>query len=66
MGCMAVHKLGVKWRDGRGDAPSTLEPLGEPAVPSGMARTAGVPCGIQAQLVLDGVLDMHHVHAGDM
>ena len=31
-----------------------------------MMRTIGVPCGILAQLVLDSVLDMCHVHVGDM
>ena len=36
------------------------------AVPSGMMRTVGVPCGILAQLVLDSMLDMRHVHVGDM
>ena len=31
-----------------------------------MARTLGVPCEIAVQLVLEGVLDMRGVHAGDV
>ena len=42
---------------------STLEQYGDPAGHSAMARTVGVPCGIAAQLVLEGVLDMRGVHA---
>jgi len=37
---------------------STLEQYGDPSGHSAMALTVGVPCGIAAQLVLDGVLNM--------
>lgn len=36
---------------------ATLEAYGIPGGHSAMARTVGVPCGIAAQLVLDGVIN---------
>lgn len=42
---------------------STLEAYGDPTGHSAMALTVGVPCGIAAQLVLDGVLKTPGIHA---
>jgi Saccharopine dehydrogenase and related proteins len=42
---------------------STLEMYGSPNGHSAMALTVGMPCGIAAQLVLDGVLKTPGVHA---
>ncbi|KAI9065541.1 saccharopine dehydrogenase, partial [Trametes sanguinea] len=49
------HKFVVEWADGSQDTiTSTLEVYGEPDGHSAMARYVGVPCGIAAQMVLDG------------
>ncbi|KAI9065542.1 saccharopine dehydrogenase [Trametes sanguinea] len=49
------HKFVVEWADGSQDTiTSTLEAYGEPDGHSAMARYVGVPCGIAAQMVLDG------------
>ncbi|KAJ7152636.1 saccharopine dehydrogenase [Mycena crocata] len=50
------QKFVVEWADGSKETiTSTLEAYGVPNGPSAMARTVGIPCGIAAQLVLDGI-----------
>ncbi|OSD05644.1 saccharopine dehydrogenase [Trametes coccinea BRFM310] len=49
------HKFVIERADGSQDTiTSTLEAYGEPDGHSAMARYVGVPCGIAAQMVLDG------------
>ncbi|KAJ7043341.1 saccharopine dehydrogenase, partial [Mycena alexandri] len=60
----ANHKFIVEWKDGKKDTiTTTLEAYGTPGGRSAMAVHVGVPCGIAAQLVLDGVLSTPGVHA---
>jgi spermidine synthase len=61
---MLQHKFVVEWQDGKEDTlTSTLELYGDPSGHSAMALTVGLPCGVAAQLVLDGVLKTPGVHA---
>ncbi|KAL8723619.1 MAG: hypothetical protein Q9181_007247 [Wetmoreana brouardii] len=49
------HKFVIEWHDGKKETfTSTLELYGEPEGYSGMAKSAGVTCGIASQLLLDG------------
>ncbi|KAI8983224.1 saccharopine dehydrogenase [Trametes punicea] len=49
------QKLVVEWADGRQETiTSTLEAYGEPDGYSAMARYMGIPCGIAAQMILNG------------
>ncbi|KAJ7270718.1 saccharopine dehydrogenase [Mycena haematopus] len=58
------HKFVVEWADGKQETiTTTLEEYGTPSGHSAMARTVGIPCGIAAQLVLDGVFSTPGVHA---
>ena len=63
---MLQHKFIIEWEDGTQETrTSTLEAYGSPTGQghSAMATTVGVPCGIAAQLVLDGRLNKTGVHA---
>ncbi|KAK7055433.1 Saccharopine dehydrogenase [Favolaschia claudopus] len=58
------QKFLVQWADGKEETiTTTLEEYGTPGGHSAMARTVGLPCGIAAQLVLDGVFSKPGVHA---
>ncbi|KAJ7270722.1 saccharopine dehydrogenase [Mycena haematopus] len=58
------QKFVVEWADGKQETiTTTLEEYGTPSGHSAMARTVGIPCGIAAQLVLDGVFSTPGVHA---
>lgn len=60
------HKFIIERSDGSEEIrTSTLEAYGAPTGSghSAMALNTGVPCGIAAQLVLDGVLSRPGVHA---
>ncbi|CAG8806369.1 35829_t:CDS:2, partial [Racocetra persica] len=52
------HKFEIETKTGEMETwTSTLLEYGNPPGPSAMARTVGIPCGIAAQLVLDGVIN---------
>ncbi|CAG8483101.1 3079_t:CDS:10 [Acaulospora morrowiae] len=58
------HKFEVETKDGKRETwTSTLLEYGKPPGPSAMATTVGTPCGIAAQLVLDGVIEKKGVLA---
>ncbi|CAG8471539.1 1329_t:CDS:2 [Acaulospora colombiana] len=58
------HKFEIETRDGKREIwTSTLLEYGKPSGPSAMATTVGTPCGIAAQLVLDGVIKQKGVLA---
>ncbi|CAG8436057.1 749_t:CDS:10 [Ambispora gerdemannii] len=58
------HKFGIELKDGTQETQtSTLLAYGNPAIYSAMATTVGIPCGIAAQLVLDGVISKKGVLA---
>ncbi|CAG8638811.1 14612_t:CDS:10 [Acaulospora morrowiae] len=58
------HKFEVETKDGKREMwTSTLLEYGKPPGPSAMATTVGTPCGIAAQLVLDGVINKRGVLA---
>ncbi|KAF9476388.1 spermidine synthase [Pholiota conissans] len=63
---MLQHKFVIQWADGSEEIrTSTLEAYGAPKGfgHSAMAMNVGVPCGIAAQLILDGVLSEPGIHA---
>jgi saccharopine dehydrogenase-like NADP-dependent oxidoreductase len=63
---MLQHKFIIEWADGYKEIrTSTLEAYGSPSGQghSAMATTVGLPCGIAAQLILDGKLNKLGVHA---
>ncbi|KAI5892574.1 spermine synthase [Schizophyllum commune H4-8] len=52
------HKFVVEWSNGEEETfTSTLEQYGSPIGHSAMAFLVGTPCGIAAQLMLDGVIN---------
>ncbi|CDO74812.1 hypothetical protein BN946_scf185001.g60 [Trametes cinnabarina] len=58
------HTFVVEWANGTQDTiTSTLEAYGEPYGHSAMARYVGVPCGIAAQMVLDGFFEHSGIYA---
>ncbi|GES89687.1 saccharopine dehydrogenase [Rhizophagus clarus] len=58
------HKFEIELKDGTRETwTSTLLEYGKPPGPSAMATTVGTPCGIAAQLILDGVIKKRGVLA---
>ena len=55
--CILQHKFVVEYKDGRQETiTSTLLDYGDPREYSSMAKLVGIPCGVAAQQVLDGVI----------